>query len=116
QVADAPPGAHQPDAAALDGAPQEPAQEALARVAHELPLAVRVGEAQDRASHAVGALVEPVVMLRRELVHAVHVGGLAGVVLVYGHGARPPVDLARARPPPHPPRAALWGGAARGER
>ncbi len=97
------------DLLAERGLAHEPADEALAVVADELPRAVGVRQAQRGGADAVHLVVDEVVELARDLVDAVHVHRLEEVVLVDRQVARLAVDLARAGvddlqlgvPPPH---------------
>ena len=73
----------------------EDANETLPIVPDLLPGPVGVGEAEDRRSHAVGAIVEKVIVLGCELVDPVHVDGTGGVFLVNRKRLRDPVDLTR---------------------
>ncbi len=63
------------DLAAVEGQAHEPADEALAVVADQLPRAVDVGQTQRAGAHPEDVVVEQMVVLAGDLVDAVDVGG-----------------------------------------
>ena len=84
------------DDAAFDRQPDEPADEALAVVADQLPRPVDVGQPQRAGADLEHVVVDEMVVLARRLVDAVDVGRLHQVLLVDRQRVGTAVDLARA--------------------
>ena len=93
EVAQLLPVAEDLDLIALDGQPDEPADEALPIVTEQLTGTVDVGQAQRARAHAEDVVVDQVIELAGHLVDAVDIGGANEMVLVDRQARRLAVDL-----------------------